>query len=288
MERARRSTLLTRARRMLFAGLAAVTLTVTLILALQEAWVDPDTAAIRRERSRRLGEARQHVTLTGTPDLAHLDERLEAQGLKLGSAAFIRIFKREFELELWLKNGQRYELFATYPICLWSGRLGPKISEGDMQSPEGFYTIDARALNPHSRHYRAFNLGFPNAFDRSLGRTGSFLMVHGGCSSVGCFAMTDPVIGELWQIVSAALKRGQKDVHVHVFPFRMKEEALAQRKDNRWADFWQQIKAGYDAFEATRVPPGISVCQGRYQVAAASVDRSNARRLECAQEVASP
>jgi len=208
--------------------------------------------------------------LPGTPDLARLDQRLERQGLKVGAPVFMRIFKLESELELWMEKDGRYELFATYPICLWSGRLGPKLQEGDLQAPEGFYSVTKEQLNPNSRWHRSFNLGFPNAFDRSLGRTGSFLMVHGGCQSVGCFAMTNDVVDEIWRLVTAALDSGQQAFDVQVFPFRMTERNLAMRRQDRWGDFWADLKRGYDAFERTHQPPAISVCDGRYVVAGAN------------------
>lgn len=231
--------------------------------------LDWDRLHIEAERSRRLAYAAAGARLPGTPDLDAFDKRLAALGVELGAPVFIRIFKLEFELELWMKRKDRFERFAVYPICRWSGALGPKLREGDWQAPEGFYTVDPKALNPHSRWHRAFNLGFPNAFDRTHGRTGSYLMVHGGCSSIGCFAMTDAVIDEMWRLVSAALKRGQHRFHVHVFPFRITEESLAQRRHAQWESFWRDLKPGYDAFEATRLPPRISVCQGRYAVSPA-------------------
>ena len=156
------------------------------------------------------------------------------------------------------------------PICRWSGRLGPKLAEGDHQAPEGFYTDDSMALNPASRWHRSFNLGFPNALDRAHGRTGTFLMVHGGCSSVGCYAMTDAVVEEIWNLVTAALKKGQPRFHVHVFPFRMTEENLRQREKAHWQPFWNDLKQGHDLFEETLQPPRISVCEGRYRAAPAS------------------
>ena len=167
------------------------------------------------------------------------------------------------------KDG-RYRLFATYPICLWSGRLGPKLKEGDLQAPEGFYSVTKEQLNPNSRWHRSFNLGFPNAFDRSHERTGSFLMVHGGCLSVGCFAMTNDVVDEIWRLVTAALDAGQPAFDVQVFPFRMTERNLAMRRQDRWGEFWADLKRGYDAFENTHRPPAISVCDGRYVVAEAN------------------
>jgi hypothetical protein len=227
---------------------------------------DRDGARLDAERSRRLALARTGQALPGTPDLGDLAGRLTRNGLTAGAPVFIRIFKREFELELWLKRDDRYHRFAIYPVCRFSGGLGPKLVEGDHQSPEGFYTIDRRSLNPHSRWHRAFNLGFPNALDREHGRTGSFLMVHGGCSSVGCYAMTNPVIDEVWRLVDAALKAGQKTVHVHVFPFRMTSDNIEARSAHRWAEFWREIKPGFDAFEETQVPPRVSVCGSRYQI----------------------
>jgi hypothetical protein len=146
---------------------------------------------IEAERSRRLAYVASGMRLPGTPDLEDFKGRLAAHGLAHGAPVFIRIFKREFELELWMKRDGRFHRFAVYPICRWSGGLGPKLAEGDWQAPEGFYTVDASALNPNSRWHRSFNLGFPNALDRAHGRTGSYLMVHGGCGSIGCFAMTD-------------------------------------------------------------------------------------------------
>ncbi len=244
-----------------------------LLLALVALWwwapylsLDADQRAVRFERAERLRLAKRGELLPGTPELGNLSARLKAQGLRLGAPIFIRVFKREFELELWVENGGRYQRFATYPICRWSGELGPKLIEGDGQSPEGFYTVDQRALNPNSRWHRSFNLGFPNAFDRAHGRTGSFLMVHGGCSSIGCYAMTNAVMDEIWRLIGAALGGGQRQVHVHAFPFRMTADNLAARQGSPWRAFWQDLKAGYDAFETTKIPPRVMVCNGSYQV----------------------
>jgi murein L,D-transpeptidase YafK len=248
-------------------GLAAFAAVVAAIIVARNALTDWDGIEIEAERARRLAQATVGSPLAGTPDLQDLPGRLASQGLASGAPAFIRIFKREFELELWLKRGDRFQRFATYPICRWSGRLGPKLQEGDSQAPEGFYTVDAKALNPASRYHRSFNLGFPNVFDRTHNRTGSFVMVHGGCASIGCFAMTDPVVDEIWRLVTAALKGGQKRFHVHVFPFRMTEENMARRERAQWASFWRDLKYGYDVFEATRLPPRIGVCGGAYTFA---------------------
>ncbi len=202
--------------------------------------------------------------LKGTPDLANLDIRLENKQMKMGDAIFMRIFKLEGELELWMQGAGGYKLFAVYPICRWSGGLGPKLKEGDHQSPEGFYTVTKRQLNPHSRWYRSFNLGYPNVFDKSFKRTGSFLMVHGGCSSIGCYAMTNAVMKELWDFVNAAFKQGQKRFAVHVFPFRMTSRNMYVYSDKKWFPFWRNLKQGYDHFEATKIPPEVSVCKREY------------------------
>jgi murein L,D-transpeptidase YafK len=225
------------------------------------------------ERERYLISAKRHYhvwlaslgrPMPGTPDLERFDERLAEKGMALGTPIFMRIFKREFELEIWMLKSGRYELFSTYPICKWSGLLGPKLKTGDRQSPEGFYSVDRGALNPNSRWHRSFNLGFPNAFDRAHGRTGSFLMVHGGCGSIGCYAMTNDVIDEIWTIVTRALDGGQKRFQVQVFPFRMTAANLARFSSSPWDSYWDNLKIGHDLFETERVPPVVGVCGKTY------------------------
>jgi murein L,D-transpeptidase YafK len=257
-------------RRRVWIGIAIAAAVAAALLFGREWLGDRDDSEIDAERARRLAQALQRLPLPDTPDLTDLPGRLAAKGLGMGGPVFIRIFKREFELELWMRRDGRFERLATYPVCRWSGRLGPKLVEGDGQTPEGFYTVDAKALNPASRFHRSFNLGFPNAFDRAQSRTGSLIMVHGACASAGCFAMTDPVVDEIWRLVTAALNAGQKRFHVHVFPFRMTEENLARRGGSAWAPFWRELRLGYDVFESTRVPPRIGVCAGRYTVAPAA------------------
>lgn len=197
-----------------------------------------------------------------------LQSRLRAQGLQLGNPVFIRIFKESSELELWVASapGKPYALFKTYPICAFSGDLGPKLKEGDRQSPEGFYLVGRSQLNPRSNYHLSFNLGFPNAFDRHHGRTGSFLMVHGNCVSIGCYAMTNAGIEEIYLLVEAALEAGNSTVPVHVFPFRMTEANLKRHEASRWISFWTSLRSGHDAFEKTRVPPRITVESGAYLV----------------------
>ena len=159
-----------------------------------------------------------------------LEQALQAQGLEFGSPIFIRIFKESKELEVWVENEGRFRLFKMYPICTFSGDLGPKLQQGDQQSPEGFYFVTPGRMNPNSQYHLSFNLGYPNAFDRYHDRTGDFLMVHGDCVSIGCYAMTDAGIEEIYTIADAALRQGQAFFRVHVFPFRMTTENMEQAR----------------------------------------------------------
>jgi len=189
---------------------------------------------------------------------------LQAQSLSYGSPVFIRIFKEERELEVWLRAGDRFQLFRTYSIAAMSGKLGPKLQEGDGQAPEGFYFVPPSHMNPKSRFHLSFNLGYPNAYDRAHGRTGSALMVHGGQASVGCFAMTDPKVEEIYALAEAALRNGQRFFRVHSFPFRMTDGNLARHADSRWKPFWTNLKEGYDFFEDSGLPPDVVVSNKRY------------------------
>jgi murein L,D-transpeptidase YafK len=199
-------------------------------------------------------------------DRSALRADLAKAGFTLGDAAFVRIYKREKRLELWMqKDGARYALFRSYPICNYSGALGPKLSEGDKQAPEGFYRIARAQLNPNSRHHLAFNLGFPNAFDRQLERTGSALMVHGGCSSVGCYAIGDENVDEVYAVIEAALDAGQRAVDVAAFPFEMTEPVLIAHAGTPWDGFWQNLKQGAELFERDGLPPKVAACEGRYR-----------------------
>ena len=198
-------------------------------------------------------------------DRSGLHAALTGAGHRLGDAAHVRIFKREKVLELWIAAAEGYRLFRSYDICTFSGELGPKLAEGDRQAPEGFYRVGQKQLNPNSRHHLAFNLGFPNALDRQLGRTGSALMVHGGCSSIGCYAITDAGVDEVYAVLEAALAAGQEAVDVHIFPFRMSDMALAEAHDSSWYGFWQTLKHGHDLFERERRPPRVWACDGAYR-----------------------
>jgi murein L,D-transpeptidase YafK len=206
---------------------------------------------------------------TPSKALAPLPEETRAElvskGLAPGAPVFIRLFKLEAQMEVWLQEASgAYQLFRTYPICNWSGDVGPKIKEGDKQAPEGFYVVNARQMNPNSKYYLSFNIGYPNAYDRAHGYTGSYLMVHGGCRSQGCYAITDEAIQELYILARDAFAQGQREFPVHAFPFRMTEEAMAFRAGHRWQPFWENLKEGHDLFETNRVPPVVGVKDRRY------------------------
>lgn len=201
-----------------------------------------------------------------------LTKALQVQDLRFGAPVFIRIFKEERQLELWVKNDAKpaFELFRTYRIAAMSGTLGPKLREGDRQAPEGFYYVPRRKMNPRSNFHLSFNVGYPNEYDLAHERDGSFIMVHGHHASIGCFAMTDKWIEEIYTLCDAALDRGQRFFRVHIFPFRMSAERIAEARSTqtgrRWATFWQNLKEGYDAFEKTRIPPNVEVENKRYVI----------------------
>jgi murein L,D-transpeptidase YafK len=203
---------------------------------------------------------------------------LTGRGLARSSPVLMRIFKQEAELEVWKKDASgRYVLFKTYPICNYSGDLGPKVREGDRQSPEGFYTITMSQMNPQSNYYLAFNMGFPNAFDRSYGRSGSHLMVHGDCSSRGCYAMTDEAIAEVYALAREAMVAGQEAFQVQAYPFRMTPRNLARHRANPNMAFWRNLKEGYDHFEVTRQEPQVDVCNRQYVFNAVAPDSTLAQ-----------
>ncbi|HER63633.1 MAG TPA: murein L,D-transpeptidase [Desulfobacteraceae bacterium] len=198
-----------------------------------------------------------------TPRLA---EELADKEFRLGAPVFIRIFKLPAQLEVWLEKNERYELFRSYPVCDFSGYPGPKLREGDWQSPEGFYTVSADRMNPRSSYHLSFNIGYPNEYDRYRHRSGSNIMVHGSCSSMGCFAMNDSRMEEIYALAHAALSNSQESFAVHIFPFRMTADNMNKFRSSPWIGFWQNLKEGFDAFEQTGQVPEIRIAGGRYVV----------------------
>ena len=185
--------------------------------------------------------------------------------MDLQSPILVRLFKQEAELEVWkqTRSGQ-FALLKSYPICRWSGDLGPKVREGDRQAPEGFYTISPGQMKPQSAYYLSFNTGYPNAFDKALGRTGSQLMVHGDCSSRGCYAMTDEQIAEIYSLGRESFFGGQKAFQLQAYPFRMTPVNMAKHRNNPNMPFWKMIKEGYDHFEVTKHEPKVDFCEKKY------------------------
>lgn len=193
-----------------------------------------------------------------------LEKRCIEQGVSLGDPLYIRIFKSEKELEIWLRNDSGYSLVETLPVAYFSGDLGPKTRQGDNQAPEGFYWVVPRRMNPWSRYHLSFDLGYPNARDRQHGCTGGLIMVHGSTVSIGCFAMTDPGIERIYTYAHEAFVNGQRFFRVHVFPFRMTDANMAMHSGSPHDTFWKNLKKGYDFFECRGVEPDVNTNDGQY------------------------
>ncbi|RPH16541.1 MAG: 2-dehydro-3-deoxyphosphooctonate aldolase [Alphaproteobacteria bacterium TMED89] len=193
---------------------------------------------------------------------------LKQTGAALGDPIMLRVFKQERQLETWVQPGGEgaFKLFRVYPICYYSGKLGPKVKQGDMQSPEGFYYARANHVRAQSQYHRAIDFGYPNTYDRAHGYTGSELLIHGNCVSSGCYAMTDPLVDELYRMTRATTDVQGQGFWIHAFPFRMTQANMNNHKDSAWMGFWTQLKSGYDAFELTRLPPSITVKDAHYVV----------------------
>ncbi len=195
---------------------------------------------------------------------ARVRSELAEKGFTLGQPVFIRIFKIPGNLEVWLKKDNQYRLFKEYPVCCYSGYPGPKLMEGDWQSPEGFYSVSARQMNPNSSYHLAFNVGYPNAFDRARNRTGSSIMVHGECSSRGCFAMGNSQMEEIYLLAHSALAAGQQRFDLHIFPFKLTSRNLFKFRSSPWIGFWKKMRPGFDYFEQHHRIPTVAVIDGNY------------------------
>lgn len=206
------------------------------------------------------------ISMATTPEpvqpLAPVSKELKKQ--LLGTPVYIQIFKEERTLELYGKIGNEYRLLDSYRICNFSGGLGPKRTQGDFKSPEGFYSVRLNQLKPDSRFYRAINIGFPNQYDREQGYSGNYLMIHGDCVSVGCYAMTNAYMDEIFTYVNAALRNGQPQIDVAIYPFRMTDSNLKRHRNSVFASFWRELQPGYAWFVQHRQPPTISVSAGKY------------------------
>jgi len=201
----------------------------------------------------------------------NLTRRLQAIDSDWGKPVFVRIFKREKQLEVWAQtNAGPFALLDSWPICTYSGKLGPKLQQGDGQAPEGIYQVGRDQLNPYSQFHLSFNMGYPNAFDQAHRRTGSALMVHGSCVSIGCFAMGDAAIEEIYSLLAAALANGQRKVQVHALPFRFDVDWEQRIDGPHWLPFWQDLAVIDAAFERRHVPPAFAVRDKRYVLVGAS------------------
>ncbi len=213
----------------------------------------------------------------------YLVKSMKTKGMTLGAPIMLRIFKEENVMEVWKKDHkQQFALLQSYEICKWSGKLGPKYQEGDRQAPEGFYHVTKGLMNPNSSFHLSFNLGFPNTYDRANDRTGSFLMVHGDCSSAGCYSMTDEFIEEIYAMAREAFKGGQKAFQVQAFPFRMTAKNMAKKVNHPKFEFWKMLKEGSDHFEVTHKQPKVDVCEKRYVFNRVADEKKKFNaRLEC-------
>ncbi len=196
------------------------------------------------------------------PELLSL---LQQKNMPLHSPILVRVFKEEAELEVWKQDTSgRFQILKTYPVCRWSGDLGPKLWEGDGQTPEGFYSVTPGQMNPHSNYYLAINTGFPNRYDRANTRDGSLVMIHGDCRSAGCFAMTDEQISEVYSLARDTFEGGRPSFQIQAYPFRLTPANLARHRNNPNLAFWKMLKIGNDHFEATHFEPKVDVCNRLY------------------------
>ncbi len=197
-----------------------------------------------------------------------LSAELSALDLQLGDPIFIRIFKETRELEVWVRGRDQteFELYKTMLVCEGAENTGPKSSGAGSRAPEGFYYVSPRHLRPRSRYHFAFDLGYPNRYDRERGRSGSPSYLRGACKGDGSYALTDANMEELYLLAWHAFKNGQPFFRVHCFPFRMTDQRMDEVVDARseWLDFWANLKEGYDFFEILRYPPNTTLREGNY------------------------
>jgi murein L,D-transpeptidase YafK len=241
-------------------GVALIRATVVYVLALTAALAGAVTPF------RCLAEDASQLPTKATQEVSHeLLSLFQQKHMSKSSPILMRIFKEESELEVWKQDTTgHFQILKVYPICRWSGDLGPKLHEGDRQAPEGFYTITPELMNPNSNYYLAINIGFPNSFDKANERDGTFLMVHGDCWSSGCYAMTDEQMGEIYSLVRDSFVGGRPSFQIQAYPFRLTPANLARHRTNPNMDFWKMLKIGNDHFEATRLEPKVDVCDRRY------------------------
>jgi murein L,D-transpeptidase YafK len=189
-----------------------------------------------------------------------LQKFLNFSGFKPGFNLYLAAYKKEGKLEVWLKNKeeQRYKLFRTYDFCAHSGTLGPKVKEGDGQTPEGFYQI--RAFNPKSNYYLSLGINYPNAVDLARSgaqNPGTDIYIHGNCVTIGCIPLTDEKIKEVYVLAVEAKNGGQNEIPVYIFPFKMNKENMLEQKLRfpQHYGFWKTLQPAYTWFEQKRTLP---------------------------------
>ncbi len=241
-------------------GIALIRVTVVRALLLTAVFAGALTPV------RCLGDDGNQLPAKATMELSReLFLLLQQKKMPKRSPILVRVFKEEAELEVWKQDTTgHFQILKTYPICRWSGDLGPKLHEGDRQAPEGFYTITPELMNPNSNYYLAINTGFPNSFDKANERDGTFLMIHGDCWSSGCYAMTDEQMGEIYSLARDSLAGGQPSFQIQAYPFRLTPANLARHRTNPNMAFWKMLKIGNDHFETTHLEPKVDVCNRRY------------------------
>jgi murein L,D-transpeptidase YafK len=213
-----------------------------------------------------LGENSSRLPTKATKELPpELLSLLKKRKMPKHSPILVRVFKEEAELEVWKQDTTgRFQILKIYPICRWSGDLGPKLQEGDRQAPEGFYTVTPELMNPNSNFYLAINIGYPNSFDKANKREGSLLMIHGDCSSSGCYSMTDEQMSEIYSLARDSFLSGRPSFQVQAYPFRLTPANLARHRNNPNLPFWKMLKIGNDHFETTHLEPKVDVCNHGY------------------------
>ena len=224
---------------------------------------------VKQQKTCKTTELKEDIPALTFPEICYTKplfkpSNLHAIRAHLGSPIYMRIFKAEQILELWIKVGKRYKRLNTYPILKTSGELGPKTFQGDRQNPEGVYFINIGRLNRFSKYHLAMDIGYPNKLDRSLGRTGNYIMIHGNRKSIGCFAMGDDGIEDIYPIAYTALDLGQRYFKVAIYPFIMNEQNMQDYEGHPWHSFWEELKVGYDIFEKTHLPPDVTMKDGVY------------------------
>ncbi|MFN0255517.1 L,D-transpeptidase family protein [Pedobacter ureilyticus] len=201
-----------------------------------------------------------------------LAKDLQKAGFGNGFEMIINAYKAEGKVEIWLKTAKQtsYTLFKTYNACAKSGTLGPKVVEGDLQTPEGFYSINV--FNPMSLYHLSLGVDYPNAVDKARtgkGRkTGGDIYIHGDCVTIGCIPLTDDKIREVYILAVEARNNGQKDIPVNIFPFKMTKTNFDNyaKQFPQHIVFWNTLQPGFDYFEKNKKMAKVTQVGGKYVV----------------------